>query len=163
MLVYKHVKNLFQSSKGIQDETLPFLTVFVDSNVYVSKGLYIPIINKATDEKKAKEFLSEAITHGAIAAIWPLELPLPQLVPNHFPVFFVQETLDALNRLVTYYVEKTNETSFEVQTKFVLPRTDNHNEKNCTYDSPVIAILKELENKLANSSQNKEEGGNSHA
>ncbi len=157
MLLYKHVKELFPSSKGIKEDTLPFLTVYISSNEIVTKGLYFPIFDST--EKQYSDNLLEAINGGAIAAIWPNNLPIPTYVPNHFPTFMVDDTLEALEKLVDFYGENIP----MLKTEFRLSKTDNHNEGNFTYDSPVTHKLKTLSNRIEELKGKTQEGGSNHA
>ncbi|MBE4908823.1 hypothetical protein IMZ08_12215 [Bacillus luteolus] len=157
MLLYKHVKELFPSTKGIQEDALPFLTVYISSEEFVSKGLYFPIIDST--DKEYSDYLLEAINGGAIAAIWPNDQPIPTFVPNHFPTFMVDDTFEALEKLVDFYEENIP----TLQTEFRLSKTDNHNEGNFTYDSPVTHRLKKLSNRIESLKFKTQEGGSNHA
>ncbi|QOR68468.1 hypothetical protein IM538_10360 [Cytobacillus suaedae] len=157
MLLYKHVKELFPLTKGIQEDTLPFLTVYINSEETVSKGLYIPIVDST--DKKYSDYLLDAINGGAIAAIWPNGQPVPKFVPNHFPTFMVDDTLEALEKLVDLYEDNMP----TLKTEFRLSKTDNHNEENFTYDSPVTRRLIKLSDKIEDLKGKTQEGGSNHA
>lgn len=157
MLLYKHVKELFPLTKGIQEDTLPFHTVYISSEETVSKGLYIPIVDST--DKEYSDYLLEAINGGAIAAIWPKDEPIPSFVPNHFPTFMVNDTLEAIEKLVDFYEDKIP----TLQTGFRLSKTDNHNEENFTYDNPVTRRLINLTNRIDILKGKNQEGGSNHA
>jgi UDP-N-acetylmuramyl pentapeptide synthase len=157
MLLYRHVKELFPSTKGIQEDTLPFQTVYVNPDETVSKGLYIPVL--VSKDCEFSDCLLKAINGGAIGAIWPNDKQIPKFVPNHFPTFMVDDTLEAIEKLVDFYED--NLPAFN--TNFKLSITGTHNEGNFTYDSPVTDRLTKLTDRIENVRGKTMEGGSNHA
>lgn len=70
--------------------------VFTDSRIHVKDGLFVPIVGERFD---GHEFLLQAVENGANAALWQIDHPLPERLPPAFPVFFVEDTIDGLQRL----------------------------------------------------------------
>lgn len=79
--------------------------VFIDSRKQVNNGLFIPIIGERFD---AHDFLLGAIEKGAIATLWHENKLLPKEFDPQFPVFYVNDTLKALESLAKTYLEKVS-------------------------------------------------------
>ncbi|MCD8500627.1 MAG: UDP-N-acetylmuramoyl-tripeptide--D-alanyl-D-alanine ligase [Bacillaceae bacterium] len=80
-----------------------FKTVFIDSRLQVEQGLFIPIIGERFD---GHEFIFDAIKNGAVATLWDVSKPIPnELIESQFPVFYVNDTLTALQQLAKHYLE----------------------------------------------------------
>lgn len=151
MLQYGDVAGLFPNTMGIKDKTIEFRQVYIDPTERVGKGLFIPVIGQ-----ECEQYLKDAINNGAIGAIWNREVSLPHFLPTHFPLFLVDNPLEALNELVIHYLNLAKGNRYEKMTKFTLSLTDTHNAKNFTYDSPVKDILISLQEQL---DQHRLEGG----
>jgi hypothetical protein len=135
-LALKDLTRLFNDKRGIQDEML-FCTVSDLAASEQPKGLFVPV-NKESGE------LLEAISNGAVAAIWEKEVPLPNYLPNQFPIFLTNDPAEALRDIINLYIEKldgeTNEhmerTNFKISNKILL------NKNNQTYD--IAGLLAQL-------------------
>ncbi|WNF35554.1 UDP-N-acetylmuramoyl-tripeptide--D-alanyl-D-alanine ligase [Bacillaceae bacterium IKA-2] len=79
--------------------------VFIDSRKLVKNGLFIPIIGERFD---AHDFLVGAIEKGATATLWDENKALPKEIDPQFPVFYVNDTLKALESLAKTYLEKVS-------------------------------------------------------
>lgn len=79
--------------------------VFIDSRKHVNNGLFIPIIGERFD---AHNFLVGAIEKGATATFWDENKALPKEIDPQFPVFYVNDTLKALESLAKTYLEKVS-------------------------------------------------------
>src|SRR5699024_3532962 len=62
------------------------------------------------DNFDGHDYIKDAFNQGAVAAIWDRKKELPSFIPNDFPVFYVDDTLQALHRLATAYRDKVNPT-----------------------------------------------------
>ncbi|WP_028547583.1 UDP-N-acetylmuramoyl-tripeptide--D-alanyl-D-alanine ligase [Paenibacillus sp. UNC451MF] len=70
--------------------------VSMDSRTLHSDCLFIPIVR----DKDGHRYIDEAVSRGAAACLWQQDHPDP---PEHFPVIYVENTLDALHRLAGAY------------------------------------------------------------
>lgn len=75
--------------------------VFIDSRKQVQNGLFIPIIGERFD---GHDFLLAAINNGATTTLWKVGKPLPEELSEDFPVFYVDDTLKALEQLAKVYL-----------------------------------------------------------
>ncbi|WP_179298821.1 Mur ligase family protein [Evansella halocellulosilytica] len=70
----------------------------------IQKGhLYIPLETETFDGHR---FLEAAIEGGASAALWQQNKPIPETVPNTFPLFLVENTSKALHELSNMYLKE---------------------------------------------------------
>lgn len=77
--------------------------VFIDSRQRVTNGLFIPIVGERFD---GHTFLEGAIENGAIATLWEEGKELPVTLDKTFPVFYVENTLKALEDLAKIYLQQ---------------------------------------------------------
>lgn len=133
MLTNKDLSDVFSSRRGVEDEQIAFWQVYIDPTIRVKKGLFAFVIGE--DESQS---LKNAIYNGAIGAIWPKHIPLPHFVPNHFPVFLVNDTLYALKQLTEYYIKSVEGNRYKKMTKILLSNMNEHNVKNFTYDNNAM-------------------------
>src|SRR5699024_975678 len=73
--------------------------VFTDSRKSTNPGLFVPLVGERFD---AHDFLVDAIDQGAIATLWQIDHPLPDEVPEGFPFFFVEDTLNGLQLMARH-------------------------------------------------------------
>ncbi len=78
-------------------------SVSIDSRKQVKNGLFIPIVGDRFD---GHDFLQGAIESGAIAVLWDESRPIPKDLNGDFPIFFVEDTLKALQYLASIYLQK---------------------------------------------------------
>ncbi|SET85460.1 UDP-N-acetylmuramoyl-tripeptide--D-alanyl-D-alanine ligase [Salinibacillus kushneri] len=95
--------SLFPDYQGVVLDPIQIDDVFTDSRQFTHFGLFIPIEGERFD---GHEFLKDAIKHGAIATLWSKNKPVPRFVPTDFPLFFVEDTVEAMQKLATAYREK---------------------------------------------------------
>ncbi|CRK80582.1 hypothetical protein [Neobacillus massiliamazoniensis] len=116
----KDLAFLFNDHRGAQVD-LSVFTFTDDSKCRQPKGVYIPLSGESDGGE-----LQEAIANGAIAAIWDKGKKLPRYTPNHFPLFFTSNLVEALQMVVQFYLEKLSgeETKEMETTKFVLNKND---------------------------------------
>lgn len=103
MLSLKNLSNIFPSNRGAKDANIIINEMMTDSRKKGIKGLFIPLVGEHFD---GHDFLKDAITNGAIASLWKKDKPVPQFIPNDFPLFFVEDTTEGLQALAQYYLEK---------------------------------------------------------
>lgn len=99
------LKEISSKYSGSFSNDAVFEEVFIDSRKHVKNGLFIPIIGERFD---AHDFLLGAIEKGATATLWYGNKPLPKELDPQFPVFYVNDTLKALERLAKIYLEKVS-------------------------------------------------------
>jgi UDP-N-acetylmuramyl pentapeptide synthase len=132
-LAFNDLVNLFSDIRGIKEADHFYVMVTDNANAMETRGLFIPL-NEDSGE------LLEAIANGAIAAIWDKEKQLPKYTPNHFPIFFTDNPINAVRELLEFYIEKIdgdkaekmNMTNFEFLNKKLLK------ENKETYDIAVM-------------------------
>ncbi|WP_366295776.1 UDP-N-acetylmuramoyl-tripeptide--D-alanyl-D-alanine ligase [Paenibacillus sp. AN1007] len=70
--------------------------VSIDSRNITPGNLFVPIIR----ELDGHNYVSEAISKGAIASFWQKDHPSP---PDHFPLIYVDDCLESLQKLAAEY------------------------------------------------------------
>jgi UDP-N-acetylmuramyl pentapeptide synthase len=131
-LALKDLASLFENSRGIQDNLL-FVTVCDQAHIAQPKGLFVSLSGKSGE-------LSEAIANGAIAAIWEQGHEVPSYTPNHFPVFFVPDPIEAIGTILNRYIEKLNGETDEIMdiTNFKFSNKELLNKNKESYDIAVM-------------------------
>ncbi|MDT9023830.1 MULTISPECIES: hypothetical protein [Rossellomorea] len=123
MLFYDDVKKLFPETSGIHLPGLAFLVVSNSTSMGMEKGLYVPFGGEIN--------LLESIDLGAIASLWPKNKEVPSFVPNHFPLFMVEDVYKAYIDLLEDYTQNYNQEKWEIMTKFIF---NSESERNQTTD-----------------------------
>lgn len=98
---------LFPDAKGSIDDQFVINQVTTDSRKPMSHALFVPLKG---DKFDGHTYMNQAIEQGAVATIWEKDTPLPKFLPTDFPVFFVADTLVALQQLAHAYRLKINPT-----------------------------------------------------
>ena len=133
MLTYLDVLRLFSRTTGINDENIRFHTVSSLAGATQPKGLFVPV---STDSGT----LQEAISNGAVAAVWPEGEQIPAYAPNHFPIFYTQDNLKGLEKIMnSYYDHLSQHEDINERTKFIFLNKALLNEADETYDIAVMA------------------------
>lgn len=133
MLTYQDVLSLFSRTTGITGENIRFLTVSSLADAKQPKGLFVPV---STDSGT----LQEAISNGAVAAVWPEDEKVPAYAPNHFPVFYTQDNLKGLEKIMnSYYEYLTQQKDNYERTNFIFLNKGLLIEADETYDIAVMA------------------------
>lgn len=107
MFTISWLTTIFTDYRGYIHHETSINEVTTDSRKKTKQSLFIPLIG---DKFDGHLFLEQAIKQGAAATIWDKKKELPAHVPNDFPVFFVEDTLKALQRLASAYRYKVNPT-----------------------------------------------------
>ncbi|MDL4841267.1 UDP-N-acetylmuramoyl-tripeptide--D-alanyl-D-alanine ligase [Aquibacillus rhizosphaerae] len=94
---------LFPETKGVVADGIPIKEVTTDSRKSSNKSLFIPIKGESFD---GHEFIKDAFNNGIVATLWNKDKKLPSFLPTDFPVFFVEDTLQALQQLAHEYRNK---------------------------------------------------------
>lgn len=114
MLTYNDVKASLPDAKGIKEADFSFECIVFQSSESQQKGLFVSS-NEDAD-------LQKAISNGAIAAVWPVDKELPFYTPNHFPVFFTNNPIDAIIELTEKHKTKLSLEGSSNKTKVKLPQ-----------------------------------------
>ncbi len=88
-----------------------FNGVSIDTRTIEAGALFVPIIGDRFD---GHQFLEAAIEGGASGTFWQKGVPLPDMLPNDFPVYFVEDTLEALQQLAEAYKKQVGPTVIAV-------------------------------------------------
>ena len=143
------IKAIFPESRGIEYDGIEFEELFINPSIKVDKGLFVLIEASDCDVK-----LKEALYNGAIGALWPKDCSIPTFIPNHFPIFLVDEPIDALQELV----EQIEVGTFKNVSLSYIHVGSTHNEEKATYDSSVIDKIEKMKKSMATSEQHTERG-----
>ncbi|WP_175988826.1 hypothetical protein [Bacillus sp. Marseille-Q1617] len=130
MLVYDDVKKLFPKTRGVGLQGIGFHKVSSLPDVRLERGLYIPL--------ESHEKLFESINNGAVASLWQGSEKVPLFVPNHFPLFIVEDVHSAYRELIQYYKQKNNQEKWEIMTKFIC---GNESDLFETVDAEFFEVL----------------------
>ncbi|MCH1623878.1 hypothetical protein [Fredinandcohnia quinoae] len=140
MLYYKDLIKISNEARGVKDDFIAFEQIYFNPSEKVNKGLFVLVSRNEYNENEMKE----ALYNGAIAALWPQNKELPRFLPNHFPVFIVENTLAALKLVLKDYLKKRKENRYDKMTKFMLFDQDKHNDAFSTYDKSVIEDIDQM-------------------
>src|SRR5699024_4385477 len=97
--------SIFTNYRGEGSTSIPLHQVTTDSREKCEHSLFVPLVGETFD---AHDYAEQAIENGAAAFIWDETKSLPDRVPEQFPVFFVSDTLKALQELALHYRNKVN-------------------------------------------------------
>lgn len=99
------LSSVFNEYRGTLEQTQGINEINTDSRKRMDHALFIPLVGENFD---GHNYIMEAIDNGAIAILCNKGTSLPVNLPNAFPVFWVEDTLSALQLLATAYREKVN-------------------------------------------------------
>lgn len=97
--------HLYPDSLGAVTDDIPIHQVSTDSRIKMTHGLFVPLIG---DKFNGHKFVDQAIENGAVAMFWDKDESLPNHIPNDFPIFFVDDAVEALQELAVDYQKKIN-------------------------------------------------------
>lgn len=101
----KWLNTVFPENQGSVLTHKQIKKVTIDSRQRVPDSLFIPIVGERFD---GHDYIEQAIEHGAIAVIWEREKALPRTLPENLPIYFVDNTTVALQKLANAYRQKVN-------------------------------------------------------
>lgn len=97
------LSNIFTNYKGrAAKDSLAIGEVVTDSRKETNNALFIPIAGEKFD---GHDFLKQAFDNGAVATLWEEGRKVPEFLPADFPVYYVGDTLHALQKLASAYRE----------------------------------------------------------
>ncbi|TSB46323.1 UDP-N-acetylmuramoyl-tripeptide--D-alanyl-D-alanine ligase [Alkalicoccobacillus porphyridii] len=82
------------------DQEQSFSSVSIDTRTLQKGALYVPIVGERFD---GHIFIEKAIQAGAKAAVWQKDYAVPSSVPDNFQLYYVEDTLKALQQLSKEY------------------------------------------------------------
>jgi hypothetical protein len=132
-LAFNDLVEMFESFRGVQDADHLYYTISDNAKVPQPRGLFIPISEESGE-------LLEAIANGAIAVVWESKKPVPHYTPNHFPVFFTDNLVASLRRILQKQIDKLDG-ELEVKmmkTNLVILNKELLKENKQTYDIAVM-------------------------
>ncbi|MBP2077546.1 UDP-N-acetylmuramoyl-tripeptide--D-alanyl-D-alanine ligase [Oceanobacillus polygoni] len=95
----------FPSNQGKVQDNIAIKQVTTDSRTKDEGLLFVPIVGENFD---GHDFVQQAIENGASAIIWDESKQLPDGILPDFPVYFVKDTLRALQDLSSAYRAEVN-------------------------------------------------------
>ena len=101
------VAELFPTHRGEMDGAKEICHIKTDSREQQAGSLFVPLVGERFD---GHEFVVSAAENGAVAALWQQDKPVPEEVPAGFPLFYVNDTLKALQHLAKAYRDFINPT-----------------------------------------------------
>lgn len=99
------ISTFFNDYKGVATDKIGISEVVTDSRVQSSKSLFVPITG---ENFNGHDFIKQAFNNGAVAAFWQKDKEVPAFLPTEFPLFYVEDTLLALQQLATAYRNEIN-------------------------------------------------------
>lgn len=99
------VSTFFNDYKGVAKDKIEINEIVTDSRVQSAKSLFIPIQG---DNFDGHDYLKQAFNNGAVAAFWNKNREVPSFLPTEFPLFHVEDTLEALQKLAALYRNEIN-------------------------------------------------------
>jgi UDP-N-acetylmuramoyl-tripeptide--D-alanyl-D-alanine ligase len=104
-ITLKDCISLFPNYRKQTDLHVQINSICTDTRKKMDKGLFIPLVGANFD---GHNFLKDAINQGAVATLWQKDIPVPDFIPTQFPLFFVNDTTEALQQLASLNLKKQN-------------------------------------------------------
>ncbi|WP_078554850.1 UDP-N-acetylmuramoyl-tripeptide--D-alanyl-D-alanine ligase [Bacillus alkalicellulosilyticus] len=105
MIEAKLVDAISSGSRHENQSLSHFASVSTDSRVKRENGLFIPLVGERFD---GHDYILDAIQGGATASIWQKDKPIPESLPQTFQLYYVEDTLAALQELSKKYLQAVN-------------------------------------------------------
>lgn len=99
------LSSIFTKYDGEAPTPIPIDEVKTDSRKEMRNALFIPLSGEKFD---GHDHVQQAFANGAAAILWEKSKDLPDIFPANFPVFFVDNTLKALQQLAAAYRKEIN-------------------------------------------------------
>lgn len=99
------IKSISTHLRLTEDVNALFSSVSIDTRSLQEGALYVPISGERFD---GHQFIEKAIEEGAQASIWQKDIPVPASLPAEFQLYFVEDTLLALQKLAKLYRKEVN-------------------------------------------------------
>jgi UDP-N-acetylmuramoyl-tripeptide--D-alanyl-D-alanine ligase len=95
----------FPKNQGSINDEIGIKEITTDSRKTAKNSLFIPIVGEHFD---GHQFVEQAVNNGAVALFWNVNRKLPSTLPKDLPVFLVEDTLRALQKLAGLYRDQVN-------------------------------------------------------
>lgn len=105
------VLKVAESTNKTPSQVESYASVSIDTRTLQSGALYVPIVGERFD---GHQFIESAIEKGAKAALWQEGHSIPTPLPDHFQLYFVKDTLIALQQLAREYRDQVQPTVIAV-------------------------------------------------
>lgn len=105
MLTSSLIQHVVLNTHVKEKNEIPFTSVSTDTRTLTKGALFVPLIG---EHFNGHRFITEAVAKGAKAALWQKDEPIPATLPAGFQLYFVQNTLTALQQMAKVYREKVN-------------------------------------------------------
>lgn len=115
MLEYNDVLRILPEFRGVQ-VPISFKKITFSSEHDQEKGLFV---------FTADDDLQQAIHQGAVAAVWKKDVKVPFYAPNHFPIFFADEPVEAVVQIIDQYKHKISIGQKRGKTELIMPKINN--------------------------------------
>jgi len=99
------LSTVFPNYQGDVLTSSPIAEVTTDSRSKTQQSLFIPLVGDRFD---GHHHIKQALDQGAIAMIWDENRLLPDFLPANLPIYFVPDTLVALQNLAVAYRKEIN-------------------------------------------------------
>ncbi len=99
------LNGMIESVRLFEERPRTFTAVSTDTRKLENGNLFVPLVG---DRFNGHDFLEAAISRGAVAALWQVDQPHPASLPADFQLYFVKNTLRALQQMAKAYREKIN-------------------------------------------------------
>src|SRR5690625_6721188 len=106
------LSTVFPNYQGDVLTSSPIAEVTTDSRSKTQQSLFIPLVGDRFD---GHHHIKQALDQGAIAMIWDENRLLPDFLPANLPIYFVPDTLVALQNLAVAY--RSEEHTSELQSR----------------------------------------------
>ncbi|MBD8068393.1 hypothetical protein [Bacillus sp. PS06] len=155
MLSYQDLKTLFKEYRGTPDN-IEFHELYIDPTKKVNRGLFVPLSQDPTAD------LKQALYNGAIGSLWKKEIELPSFLPNHFPLFIVEEQVDAIKQVITLVKKNKGINEQTMETRISLTFGNTHIEEGNTFEQEIMKEIKALQALYQEEATNNKQGGERH-
>ncbi|WP_165199848.1 UDP-N-acetylmuramoyl-tripeptide--D-alanyl-D-alanine ligase [Litoribacterium kuwaitense] len=101
-LPIEELQQLFPDHRLASNVPSSITMVSRDTREEMSGGLYVPIVGERFN---GHDFAADAVKQGAVALLWARSETLPPSVEEACSIFFVDDTIEGLQKLAAHYVK----------------------------------------------------------
>ncbi|WP_059104702.1 UDP-N-acetylmuramoyl-tripeptide--D-alanyl-D-alanine ligase [Shouchella shacheensis] len=100
MTIHSSLLTHIASSTRLADDARSYPSVSTDTRTLAANALFVPLVGERFD---GHTFLQKAVEAGATGAIWQSDTPVPADLRNDVQLYFVEDSLVALQELAHAY------------------------------------------------------------